>query len=374
MATEYTILDKVKENILGQASVGDFVLRERGAVDSAKVVENPHASLYAVDLQNQQGIFVQSDPAVDLCVEPFYYIAQYENATRVLTVPFADMIALGRKLPLNEERLVFIQSTGRAGSTLASQIFAQLDGVANISEPDALSDLVATQNSGLLDKADLAALTDATVRILANVRAEGGHVIKGRSYAMELGELFNELYPRARSVFLYRNLKSYTLSSLRAYDDGVQRSDEENQELLAGIRAWFSTLLPMIADVPEEQPLSAVDIIGLQWLSVMDRYVKLHEKGVEMLAIDYQSWIDAPRETAEAMLDYCNMLPDDLTAVYAALKQDSQEGTVLSRSEVRDHDTWLKTADLLELDDLLAQQPLINTADFVAPNTLGRQR
>jgi hypothetical protein len=74
------------------------------------------------------------------------------------------------------------------------------------------------------------------------------------------------------------------------------------------------------------------------------------------------------------MLDYCNMLPDDLTAVYAALKQDSQEGTVLSRSEVRDHDTWLKTADLLELDDLLAQQPLINTADFVAPNTLGRQR
>jgi len=28
----------------------------------------------------------------------------------------------------------------------------------------------------------------------------------------------------------------------------------------------------------------------------------------------------------------------------------------------------------LELDDLLAQQPLINTADFFAPNTLGRQR
>ena len=370
MATGFTILDKVKQNTLGPASAGDFVLRDQAPAEPAEIIENRHLSLYALDLQNQQGLFVQTDPAVDLCVEPFYYIAQYENATRVLSVPFTDMIALGRRLPLAEERLVFIHSTGRAGSTLASQIFAQLDGVANISEPDALSDLVTAQNSGLLDKADLAALTDATVRLLANVDAKGGHVIKGRSFVIELGELFHDLYPRAKSVFLYRNAKSYTLSSLRAYDDGVQRSDEENQQLLAGIRAWLATLLPMVAAVPDEQPLSAVGIIFLQWLSVMDRYVKLCEKGVEMLAINYQSWIDKPQETAAAMLDYCNMLPDNLTAVYGALEQDSQAGTVLSRSEVSDHDSWLKTADLLELDDLLAQQPLINTADFVAPNTL----
>jgi len=373
VATGFTILDKVKPNTLGPASAGDFRLQEKGHVDSAEIVENPHVSLYALDLQDEQGLFVQTDPAVDLCVEPFYYIAQYENASCILTVPFAEMIALGRNLPLDEERLVFIQSTGRAGSTLASQIFAQLRSVANISEPDALTDLAAARLGGMLKPADLAALTDATVRILANVDAKGGHVIKGRSFAIELGDLFHDLYPRAKSLFLYRNARSYALSSLRAYDDGVKRNAEEMQELLAGARAWIATLDPMVAHIPADVPPSALAIITYQWLSVMDRYVKLHDQGVEMLAIDFDSWKEAPRQTAAAMLDYCEMLPDNLTTIYGALEQDSQAGTVLSRSEVSDHDSWLKTDDLLELDDLLSQQPLINTADFVAPNTLYRK-
>ena len=313
---------------------------------------------------------MQTDPALDLCLVPFYYIAQYENATRMLTIPFVDMIALGRNLPLNEEHLVFIQSTGRAGSTLASQIFAQLDGVANVSEPDALMDLTAALNSGGLDTADLLALTDATVRILANVQAERGHVIKGRSFAIELGEMFHVLFPRAKSVFLYRNAKSFALSSLRAFEGGEERSEEETQQTLAMFWSVFASQHPMIAALPDEYPLVPVRMLSYQWLAVMERYMQLYEKGVEMLAIDYQSWIDRPRETAAAMLDYCGMLPDDLTAVYAALDRDSQEGTVLSRSEVRDHDTWVKSANLLELHNVLAQQPLINTADFVAPNTL----
>jgi hypothetical protein len=125
MATEYEIVDKAKPTPLGQAALDDFTLRERGQVDSTVLVLHPHFSLYALDLANGRAVFVETPPAVDLCLEPFYYLAQYDHALRVLTLPLEEMVDLGRNLPLDDEKLVFIQSTGRAGSTLASQVFAQ---------------------------------------------------------------------------------------------------------------------------------------------------------------------------------------------------------------------------------------------------------
>ncbi|NCF69291.1 MAG: hypothetical protein GWP61_25345 [Chloroflexi bacterium] len=49
-----------------------------------------------------------------------------------------------------------------------------------------------------------------------------------------------------------------------------------------------------------------------------------------MIAIRYSNWRSHPRETAVAMLGYCNCLPSDLTAVYETLTKDSQAGTSLS--------------------------------------------
>ena len=370
MATEYEIMDKVKETPLDQASRRDFLLREKGPVDSAVILQNPFLSLYTLDFVNNEAVFVETPPEVDLCLEQFYYIAQYEHALRVIGVPIEEMVSLGRDLPLDDQKLVFIYSTGRAGSTLAGQIFAQLDGVANISEPDALTDLVAYRHFYPENKVELNDLANAVVRLMCQVKAPGGHVIKGRSFAIEIGDILYDLFPAAKIVFLYRDAKSYMFSSLRAYDDGIQRSEEEFKQFLVELRAWAETLIPLLADVPDDHWLSPTALVMYAWLSPMHQYVKLYEEGVPMLAIDYDSWLAAPRETAVAMLDYCGMAPSDLTAVYAALEQDSQAGTVLSRNAVKEHHAFLDMADPDELNDLLETQPLINTADFVAPNTL----
>lgn len=277
---------------------------------------------------------------------------------------------MGRDLPVDEERLVFIQSTGRAGSTLASEIFRQLYGVANISEPDALTDLVAYRSTFPQNTAELSALTDAAVRLLCNVEAPGGHVVKGRSFAIELGDIFYDLFPESKSLFLYRDAKSFLFSGLRAFDDGVQRSEEEMRGLTAGLCAWLTPLLPLLAQVPDEEWVTPVELLAYSWLSSMDRYVKLHQMGVEMLALNYESWLVAPRETAVAMLDYCAMLPQDLAAVYEALERDSQAGTMLSRNAIKEHHQLGEQADPAELESVLASHPLIRTADFIAPNTL----
>ena len=370
MAANYEIVEKVKQDPLGQARFADFLLREQGQADPAQIVHNPQLSLYALDFERGEALFVETPPEVDLCLAPFYYIAQYEHARRALALPLADMIRLGQDLPVEEEKLVFIYSTGRAGSTLASQVFAQLNGVANLSEPDVLLDLVAYRHDNPQNTAELHALANAVIRLLCQVEAPGGHVIKGRSFAIELGDVLSNLFPAAKNLFLYRDAKSYLISSLRAYDDGVQRSEEELRQLVAGVRAWLKPMLPLLAEVPDDQSLSVVELVSYSWLSPMDSYVKLQDKGVEMLAINYDSWLEAPRETAVAMLEYCAMLPADLAPIYGALDQDSQAGTVLSRESIKDHHTLLDMAHPAELNHVLASHALINTADFIAPNTL----
>ena len=125
--------------------------------------------------------------------------------------------------------------------------------------------------------------------------------------------------------------------------------------------------------MPDEQSITPVELIAYSWLSPMDRYVKLHDMGVQMLAINYDAWLEAPRETAVAMLDYCAMLPPDLTAVYEALQRDSQSGSVLSQNAVKDHHALRNYADPVELDRVLASQAVIKTAAFIPPNTLKNQ-
>ena len=80
MAAGYEIVEKVKASLLGQARLDDFVLREKGQVDSAVIVHNPHFSLYALDFESGQALFVETPVDDDLCLESFYYIAQYEHA------------------------------------------------------------------------------------------------------------------------------------------------------------------------------------------------------------------------------------------------------------------------------------------------------
>ncbi len=370
MATAYEIIDRVKANPLGLANIADFELRALGETDTAAIAEDHTITLYCLDVESRRAVYVQTPPELDLCIVPFYYMAQYEHATRVLTTSFEEMIALTREMHVDGSKLIFIHSVGRSGSTLAGQIFAQLDSVATRSEPDALNDLVTYQHCFPGETAELRALVEATVRLLCKVDAQAAWVIKGRSFAIELAGIFYDLFPESKSIFLYRDASSWLHSGLRAFDDGIERSPAEMEGLTAQYRAWFTPLAPLVAAVPAEEHLGIVDLMTLMWLSVMDRYVRLYEMGVEMMAIRFTSWKERPRETAVAMLDYSGLLPSELDAVYRALTQDSQAGTVLSQGAIRAHHSLEEQANTQEMDRRLRQHAFIKTADYVVPNTL----
>lgn len=94
------------------------------------------------------------------------------------------------------------------------------------------------------------------------------------------------------------------------------------------------------------------------------------EMGIEMLAIRYTDWRSAPRETAEAMLEYCRCRPADMTAIYETLDRDSQAGTRLSREALEQRGRATTERDLEELYWHLQHHAFIHEPAYEVPNTL----
>ena len=92
-------------------------------------MEQPTVSLYCLDHANQRALFVDTPPEVDLLQAPFYFIAQYQAAQRLIAVPYATLHALAREVELDPQRIILFYSTGRCGSTLFSHVLNQTPNV-----------------------------------------------------------------------------------------------------------------------------------------------------------------------------------------------------------------------------------------------------
>lgn len=371
IATTYEIVDKPTETPLGLADIGYFQLRESGQLSAEKILENPHISLYCLDFESRQAVFVETPEEVDLSQSAFYFMTQFEKAKQILTIPFETMLQLAKPLSVDEKRLVFIHSVGRCGSTLASQIFAQVPGVINFSEPDALMQLVIARNTKTHNDEELIALLEATMKLYCKTAAERAWVIKGRSFVIELADWLHDLYPQARNIFLYRDAETWLESGLRAYGSGiVETTDEERKAGDKQRRKHMGRMVPLIAQYDPNQYLPHAGTLSLMWLRAMELYVQHHGMGIEMLAIRYADWHQAPRKTAEAMLDYCRCRPTDMTAIYETLNRDSQAGTQLSKNRLDQRKREITQADLDELHKHLQNHAFIHEADYEVPNTL----
>jgi hypothetical protein len=370
IATSFEIIDKRHESPSRPASIEDFRLHEVGQVPAEIILENPNITLYGLEFEKRQAVFVETPADVDLSQASFYPLAQYENARQVLTTSFETMIHLAESVTVEDTRLIFIYSVGRCGSTLASQIFGQIPGVISISEPNAFMRLVIARNSKAHNEDHLIALLKATVNLLCKSPAKTGYVIKGMSFDIELGDWLHNLYPQSKNLFLYRHAETWLRSGLRAYGRSGEEADEEVEVRDKQRRDILGPLVPAIAQYDDKQHLPHAGALALMWLTAIERYVQYDKMGIEMLAIRYASWRSNPRETAEAMLDYCGCRPTDMTAVYETLNRDSQAGTYLSRESLDQHKRALTELELEELNKQLQNHAFIHETDFEAPNTL----
>ncbi|MBE2224652.1 MAG: hypothetical protein IAF02_24140 [Anaerolineae bacterium] len=370
IATVFEVIERNEHAHVRLASLNNFRLREQGQLPASDILENPYITLYSLDFEHKQAVFVEMPTDVDLSQAPFVVTAQHEHAKRVWTISFEALLMLAQAVDLDDSRLVSIYSVGRCGSTLASQIFAQIPGVINISEPAVLSQLVVARNIETDPDDDLILLLEASIRLLCKTPAETVWVIKGQSFVIELADWLHKLYPQTRNLFLYRHAETWLRSGLRAFGQGTAETDEESWQGDKKRREILGPLVPSIAQYDPNQPLPHAGSLSLMWLRAMERYVDHCHAGIEMLAIRYESWRSSPRQTAVAMLDYCHCRPADMTAVYEALNRDSQAASHLSRDTLGQRQRVLTDDELAELHKHLQAHGFIHEADFEVPNTI----
>lgn len=359
-----------RQNPLATADPSDFELNEGQAIDPRVIVTNPLISLYCLDHKNQCALFVETQPGVDLSQAPFFYQAQYENTVNLISIPYETLHNLASEISLDSSQLILIYSVGRSGSTLTGSALNAVEGIVGISEPDVFTQLVMFRDFDGRNEAEISTLMESCIKLqfkpTERIPNPTAWVIKFRSFGIELGDLLYKHFPATKNIFLYRNAESWTTSTMRAFVE-----NEHNAEYRAFMQAILSTMVPPIAKhVQSGGGLLTFSTIGaMMWLSGVERYMELHEKGMPGLAVRYEDLKAAPRETMQKIVKYCGFSNSNMEAVYRVLEQDSQAGSVFSQENLGQKKFELTDAHRADLAKVLQAHSVINSPDFVVPVT-----
>src|SRR5579859_1867763 len=282
-ARVFAIDEKVKDPVFKVAGPMDFKVRDDGAIDPRVVLQDPNLSLYCLDFENRQALFVQTPPECDLTAAPFFYATQYEAARRLVRIPFETLHRLAAEVAIDSSRLILIYSVGRCGSTLVSCAFREVAGVASLSEPDVFTQMLGYWGADSLEGEEQAALVKSCTLLQCapgRLRGATAWAIKFRSMVTHMGPLLHSAFPEARVVFLYREIESWVRSMMR-----MRGGDPREPVPLARVRAMFGHADPRLAS---RETASMVEINVWRWLSIMETCLKMQRMGIPMFIARYE--------------------------------------------------------------------------------------
>ena len=119
---------------VGPSSFENFDFGPGEPVPSGLALE-PGWTLYCIDVERRQALFIEIPPEADLAAAPFVFSMQERLARRGLVVPFVALEDLARGVPA-PQRIVLVFNIARCGSTLVNAMLNGVEGVWALSEPD----------------------------------------------------------------------------------------------------------------------------------------------------------------------------------------------------------------------------------------------
>lgn len=353
---------RTKRHPVLPARFDDFTCKELGPVDPEVVLRDPALSLYCIDPAERAATFVRTPPELDLSKAAFLYDAQFSSATEVVLVPFDEVHRLAEAAHVPSDRLVWVHSTGRCGSTLVSQVLAGVPGVVCLSEPDVYMQLHELRDSG---HPELGALLRSCTVLLCAPRPASTWVFKFRSMNIELAESLLSAFPGSKTVFLYRGAESWARSAARAYGvftpEMLSRWDQVGT-VVARLRSLADSSKPLVWYSSPEDFLSWI------WSTSMLRARALCEQGVPMFVARYEELTSRPFDVLRALLDYCGVAVSP-EALREALERDSQDGTALSRTKAAQSQSELTEERRLDFLRCLAERAPSLDPDWVLPGS-----
>jgi hypothetical protein len=357
------------------ASLADFTFTPSEPVNADIVRTNPNISLYCLDDASKRAIFVELPTGVDLAKAAFVYQTQYEQAQRLIAIPYDSFTQLAHELP-EVNHLIVIYMTGRCGSTLLSHVLNELDTVLSLSEPDVATQFVHLRSADNARDAELRDLLDCTVRVLFKPTASktpSTFALKLRSEGTQVMDLFQATFPQTKNLFLYRDAIGWVTSFYRIFSRNGPPKSMPMGEFLSVFGQMFKYDFTQLAGYLDEgaTEVSTVQLLTLWWLATMEWHLAKHAQGIPILAARYAD-LNAHREQVlTEIFSYCGLPTIKVKATLGAFASDSQAGTFLARDNPKQGNTLqLSHAQRNEITSILKRHPAIKASDFVAPGTL----
>lgn len=356
-AVRYAILDRCKDHDFAISSFDDFTLGGGEQFDSSQLLADPCTSLYTLDFERNSACFVEVPAIVALDKEPFFFRAQFNEATHLIEIPLDEFEALAAGINVDDSCLVFIQSVGRCGSTLISRVFESMESVRSLSEPDAFTVLVQWRASGLAPDSLVRRIAACCVRVcckpLTDSEAPSFVAIKFRSQCTEIDDLLADDFPAARHLYLTREPISWLDSFYRAFIVPEKVDDKKYRKWIEDTFAPFYSLIQ--SEVVEGNPMPAWKTILLNWIANNETFRKYQAKGISYCVADFSELRNNGLETINRILAYCGIPIADSTVIEQCLSRDSQSGSGIDQNLINDPAKRLPEEMQIEARNLLGQ-------------------
>ena len=376
-ATQFFIEDRLyqKPSHIPVASIDDFSYQEGAVINAEVITDDPNISLYCLDDEHRQAIFVVLPSDISLSKAPFYYQAQFDNAQSLIALPYQELYELAAKVKLTLAEPILIYSTGRCGSTLLHHIFNESGEVVSFSEPDVFTQMIHLQARNSLQDLEIISLIQDCTRLIfkpiSGLRAYH-HAIKFRNQCIALMELFHQAFPKAKNLFLYRNALDYVASEYRLLNRHRISNLVPVNDALAWLERYHGTIaLGKLGICLKTDTLSWFECFALNWLIIMDRALAYSAQNIPMLPVRYEDLNSNRLKTVTQLFEYCNLPCTRVMEGLKAFERDSQQGTVLARDSSNCGNTTLfDETQKSKIAAIIAQHPVIQSPNFIMPGTL----
>ena len=372
MATVFDIIHRPDR--LGWASPNDFGLGPGRPVDDAIVAENRNWSLYTLDLDSRLAWFVELPPDLDLSQSAFVYFDQADRAIRALSVALDDLDALAARIP-GPERVIFVFSIGRCGSTLVSHALNKVPAVWGLSEPMVYPRLIqdnfdSAQRRNLPREQVVELIRSCTALLFRPPEKADATVfaVKFHSQSLFQADLYHAAFPDAAFVFLYREALSWLDSlyrMMRKYGfDAAQSGDRKLSAWSVVTAAADPAELRPYADLQADHlPIEVGATIG--WAYCMAAYSRLLAAGVPFLALRYSELNSSRVASLARLFGHCRLPLSATEAALRAFDVNSQAGTLIARDDKAE---GLTLAQLSNARLTLSGYPGFGDPDLILPD------
>lgn len=335
MASVFEILDRRPFDMLSFEATLAFELGLPVQVPESAVINDVGWTLFSFDFTRAEAVFLDIGADCDLSVAPFSYQMQYDNALRVLFMPFADAIALAGQINTSA-RLVHLFNIGHCGSTLLHHVFNRAGGVWCLSEPLFTFDAAMRRGEfGAQPLVDLLRAGIRFVRLFPSASDADVIVVKHFSQATAQIPVYALADPTAKRLFLYREGNSWCNSVYHFAQRMGTVLDLDMEErhfiwwILSGGKPQdlLNGLVDMAADRVGFDELSAV-----AWVLQLRDDVLVACKDVQMVPLRYDELNNQPARMIEQVFAQCGIDPSNIPAALLAFEADAHAGSKTSRA------------------------------------------